>query len=109
MSPGISGKSQILFAAVYTTRYLDLLSNFISLYNTLMKVRSVRRRASLDSSSQVVFIAASYATLYLMYIKFKATYDRNQDTFRVEFLLLPVTILALILNHEFTVFEVRVL
>lgn len=41
-----------------------------------------------------------------MYIKFKATYDRNQDTFRVEFLLIPVTILALILNHEFTIFEV---
>lgn len=55
---------------------------------------------------QVVFIAASYATLYLMYVKFKATYDRNQDTFRVEFLLIPVTILALILNHEFTIFEV---
>lgn len=36
---GISGKSQILFAIVFTTRYLDLLTSFISLYNTCMKVR----------------------------------------------------------------------
>jgi len=88
---GISGRSQILFAIVYTTRYLDLFTNFISLYNSVMKI---------------VFMAASYATLYLMYIKFKATYDRNHDTFRVEFLLIPVTALSLLLNHEFTPLEV---
>lgn len=35
---GISGKSQILFALVFTTRYLDLFTNFISIYNTVMKV-----------------------------------------------------------------------
>ncbi|XP_045146809.1 ER lumen protein-retaining receptor 3 [Echinops telfairi] len=35
---GISGKSQILFALVFTTRYLDLFTNFISTYNTLMKI-----------------------------------------------------------------------
>lgn len=67
MFTGISGKSQILFAVVYTTRYLDLLTSFVSAYNTVMKV---------------IFIGASYATIYLMYIKFKATYDQNHDTFR---------------------------
>ena len=65
---GISGKSQILFALVYTTRYLDLLTSYISAYNTLMKM---------------IFIAGSYATVYLMYLKFKATYDHNHDTFRL--------------------------
>lgn len=35
---GISGKSQVLFALVFTTRYLDLFSVFISAYNTVMKV-----------------------------------------------------------------------
>lgn len=35
---GISGKSQLLFALVFTTRYLDLFTAFISLYNTSMKV-----------------------------------------------------------------------
>jgi ER lumen protein retaining receptor len=55
---------------------------------------------------KIVFIAASGATVYLMYVKFKATYDKNHDTFRIEFLLLPVTLLGLIVNHEFTIFEV---
>jgi len=88
---GISGKSQILFALVYFTRYLDLFTNYISLYNSFMKI---------------VFIGASLATLYLMYMKFKATYDRNHDTFRIEFLLIPVTLLGLLVNHEFTPLEV---
>jgi ER lumen protein retaining receptor len=88
---GVSGKSQILFAIVYTTRYLDLFTNFVSLYNSTMKV---------------IFIAASVTTVYMMYLKFKATYDHNHDTFRIEFLLLPVTILALVVNHEFSVLEI---
>ncbi|VDK71199.1 unnamed protein product [Litomosoides sigmodontis] len=33
---GLSGKSQLLFAFVFTSRYLDLF-NFISSYNTIMK------------------------------------------------------------------------
>merc|ERR1712179_137604 len=40
------------------------------------------------------------------YLKFKATYDTNHDTFRVEFLLGPAAILALVLNHEFSVMEI---
>jgi len=88
---GISGRSQLLFAITYTTRYLDLFTNFVSVYNTSMKV---------------FFIGASFATIYLMYVKFKATYDSNHDTFRVEFLLIPVTILALIVNHEFAPMEI---
>ncbi|KYQ50332.1 ER lumen protein retaining receptor [Trachymyrmex zeteki] len=88
---GISGKSQILFAIVYTTRYLDLFTTFISAYNTFMKI---------------VFIAASLATIFLMYVKFKATYDHNHDTFRIEFLILPAFILALLINHELSFIEV---
>jgi len=88
---GISGKSQLLFALTYTARYLDLVTSYISLYNTVMKV---------------TFIASSLLTLYFIYFKFKATYDSNHDTLRIEFLLVPVTILALILNHEFTVLEI---
>ncbi|CAK1547143.1 unnamed protein product [Leptosia nina] len=88
---GISGKSQILFSIVYTARYLDLLTTYVSAYNTVMKV---------------VFIVASYATVYLMYVKFRATYDHNHDTFRIEFLLIPCVILALLINREFTFLEV---
>ena len=35
---GISLKSQLLFALVFTTRYLDLFTVYVSLYNSIMKV-----------------------------------------------------------------------
>lgn len=89
---GISGKSQFLFAIVFTTRYLDIFTNFVSPYNTIMKV---------------VFLITTYGTLYLIFIKFKATYDSNHDTFRAEFLVIPAAGLAVLVNHEFSVMEVR--
>ncbi|CAH8661230.1 unnamed protein product [Heterobilharzia americana] len=69
---GLSGKSQLLFAIVFISRYLDLFFTFISLYNMIMKI---------------FFIGCSCATVYLMYFKFKATYDSNHDTFAVYLLL----------------------
>ncbi|GFR93286.1 ER lumen protein-retaining receptor [Elysia marginata] len=88
---GISGKSQILFALVFATRYLDLFTSFISLYNSTMKV---------------FFISSSLLTVYLMYVKFRATYDMNHDTFRMEFLVVPVGGLAFLVNHEFSPLEI---
>jgi ER lumen protein retaining receptor len=88
---GISGKAQILFLVVFVSRYLDLVTNFISVYNTAMKI---------------FFVGSAAATVYLMYVKFKATYDGNHDTFRIEFLLGPCALLALVLNHEFSTMEI---
>lgn len=39
-------------------------------------------------------------------MKFKATYDGNHDTFRVEFLVVPVGGLAFLVNHDFSPLEV---
>lgn len=55
---------------------------------------------------KIIFILSSYATVYLLYAKFKATYDSNHDTFRIEFLLVPVAGLAVLVNHEFNFLEV---
>uniref|UniRef100_A0A2P2I1R3 ER lumen protein-retaining receptor n=1 Tax=Hirondellea gigas TaxID=1518452 RepID=A0A2P2I1R3_9CRUS len=88
---GISGKSQILFAVTFVARYLDLFTNYVSIYNSVMKI---------------VYLLASFGTVYLMYMKFKATYDHNHDTFRLEFLILPAIALSLIINHDFAVIEV---
>ncbi len=55
---------------------------------------------------KIIYLVSTYFTLYLIYRKFKATYDRNHDTFRIEFLLLPSAILALVWNFEFSVLEV---
>lgn len=80
-----------MFGLVFITRYLDLVTNFVSPYNTIMKV---------------FFLSSTIATVYLIYTKFKATYDGNHDTFRMEFLVLPCTLLALVVNHEFSPMEV---
>ncbi|XP_069825003.1 ER lumen protein-retaining receptor 3 [Dendropsophus ebraccatus] len=88
---GISGKSQLLFAVVFTTRYLDLLTTFISVYNTVMKV---------------IFLLSAYVTIYLIYMKFRKTYDSENDTFRLEFLLVPVIGLSFLENYEFTPLEI---
>jgi len=87
----ISFKTQLLYAVVFITRYLDLFTSWVSLYNTVMKV---------------FFIASSLYILYLMRMKFRATYDPNLETFRIEFLLIPCILLALIFHYAFTVTEI---
>ena len=52
---------------VFVTRYLDLLTTYISLYNTVMKI---------------FFVVSSVGTCYLILAQFRATYDKNHDTFR---------------------------
>lgn len=55
----------------------------------------------------MVFLALSYATVYLIYMRFRNTYDSENDTFRVEFLLIPVIGLSFLENYSFTPLEVR--
>ncbi|KAI9146018.1 ER lumen protein retaining receptor [Paraphysoderma sedebokerense] len=87
---GISFKSQFLYLAVFVTRYLDLFYSFISLYNTVMKI---------------FFIASSAYILYLMKLKFKASWDPSLDTFRIEFLLGGSAVMALLFHEKFSITE----
>lgn len=48
---GLSFKTQALYVTVFLTRYLDLFYDFVSVYNTLMKI---------------FFISSSCYVLYLM-------------------------------------------
>lgn len=88
---GISGKTQAMFALTFITRYLDLFIHFVSLYNTVMKV---------------IYISCALATCYLMFVKFKATYDGNHDSMRAEFLIVPAAGLACLVNHDFAPLEI---
>eukprot|EP00092_Neocalanus_flemingeri_P040353 GFUD01043951.1.p1 GENE.GFUD01043951.1~~GFUD01043951.1.p1 ORF type:complete len:213 (+),score=51.67 GFUD01043951.1:218-856(+) len=88
---GISGKSQILFLFVFITRYLDIFTNFISMYNTSIKI---------------FFILSTLTNIFLVFVKYKGTISSDLDTFRIEFLLLGAALLALFVNHEFVVMEV---
>jgi len=88
---GISGKSQILFLVVFITRYLDIFTNFISIYNTSIKI---------------FFIFSTLTNIFLVFVKYKGTISSDLDTFRIEFLLLAAGLLAIFINHEFVVMEV---
>jgi ER lumen protein retaining receptor len=87
---GISLKTQILYCIVFYTRYLDLFT-FISFYNTVMKL---------------FFLSTSTYTVYLMYVKFKATRDPALDTMRMEYLVGGSAVLSLIFHDAFTLTEV---
>lgn len=82
---GFSVKSQILYALVFVTRYLDLGTIFISYYNSVLKV---------------IFIAITLLTICLMLMPFRRTYDRNNDSFSLILLLLPTAFVALRVNYN---------
>lgn len=88
---GISFKSQLLYAIVYCTRYLDLFFSFVSLYNTTMKL---------------VFIAAQLYIIYLIRVKYRPTNDMQIDTFRLEYLVGGSALLSLIATYKYTFQEV---
>jgi ER lumen protein retaining receptor len=90
---GISFKTQALYTTVFVTRYLDLFSSSQShsLYNIVMKI---------------FFICSSVYVLFLMKVRFRPTNDPSIDTFRIEYLLGPALILALVFNYSYSVAEV---
>ena len=88
---GLSGKAQVLYLLVFGTRYLDLFSNFISVYNTTLKI---------------LFILLTTFTIYLIYWRYKKTYDRKNEPQYVEVILIPCFVLAIFINHEFSVMEI---
>ncbi|KAI0262231.1 ER lumen protein retaining receptor [Gloeopeniophorella convolvens] len=88
---GISFKTQALYVVVFVARYLDLFQTWVSLYNFVMKI---------------FFIASSVYILYLMRVRFRPTNDPSIDTFRVEYLVGPALVLALLFNYGYTITEV---
>ncbi|XP_039122957.1 ER lumen protein-retaining receptor-like [Dioscorea cayenensis subsp. rotundata] len=90
---GISLKTQDLYVLVFISRYLDLFTRPLSLYNTPFKL---------------VFLATSITIVYYMrYHKVvKQTYNKDSDTFKHYFLILPCAVLAFFINPKFTFIEV---
>ncbi|KAF9005730.1 HDEL sequence binding protein [Hymenopellis radicata] len=88
---GISFKTQALYVGIFVTRYLDLFTRWLSLYNFLMKL---------------FFIGSSCFILYLMRYRFRPTHDPSIDTFRIEYILGPCFLLSLVFNYKFTLLEI---
>ena len=90
---GVSLRTQFLYVIVFATRYVDVLYVYISLYNTAMKL---------------FFLTTSILICYLMHYKnpWRATHDRENDTFRLRYLIIPCAILSLLFHRE-SLHEVR--
>lgn len=90
---GISLKTQELYAIVFATRYLDLFTHYVSLYNTLMKI---------------IFLVSSFSIVWYMrrHKIVRRSYDKDQDTFRHYLLIVPCFLIALVINEKFTFKEV---
>jgi ER lumen protein retaining receptor len=84
LSAGISVRTHELYLVVFITRYLDLFTNYYSLYNSVMKV---------------LYIASTASIIYTIRFQepIKSTYDKAQDSFlHWKFAVLPCAIIALI-------------
>ncbi|KAJ3671902.1 hypothetical protein LUZ60_007981 [Juncus effusus] len=90
---GVSLKTQELYTLVFATRYLDIFTHYYSFYNTVMKL---------------IFLGSSCSILWYMrrHKVVRRSYDKEQDTFRHYFLIVPCFLLALIINEKFTFREV---
>ncbi|ODV91825.1 hypothetical protein CANCADRAFT_76607 [Tortispora caseinolytica NRRL Y-17796] len=88
---GVSYKTQFLYALVFVTRYIDIFFHYVSLYNTFMKI---------------FFVTSTIYILYLMRVQYKPSHDPNIDTFRIEYIIAPSAVLALIINHGYTLYEI---
>jgi len=92
---GISLRTHLLYLLVFCSRYLDLfftnpVKSWLTAYNTIMKI---------------LFIATSAYTIFLMRKKYKQTYSVAHDTFRVQFLIAPAAVLAMIFHYKLSFFE----
>ncbi|CAM8979617.1 unnamed protein product [Rhodiola kirilowii] len=90
---GISLRTQELYALVFVTRYLDLVTDFISVYNTVMKI---------------VFISSSLAIVWCMrrHKVVKRSYDKELDSFRHWVIVAACAALALVVHEKFSFQEV---
>lgn len=87
---GLSLKTQELFLVVFVARYLDLFTNFISLYNSVMKM---------------VYIGCSAYIVYLFRYKepYKTTYEEAHDTYlHVKYAIVPAAVLGLVVHEGYS-------
>jgi ER lumen protein retaining receptor len=91
---GISAKTQQMFLIVFITRYLDLFTNFVSLYNTVMKVLYI------TLSALIVYMIGNVEP-------WKSTNDPTHDSFQhYKFAVAPCLVMALVFNEGYTPLEI---
>ena len=89
---GISLKSIQLYFIVFLTRYIDLFTTYVSLYNSSMKL---------------FYLLSTGTLIYLIRTKYRASYDEEHDSFKLVYLLAPCALLGLLINDYFSIIEVK--
>lgn len=90
---GLSLKTQYLYAIVFSCRYLDLFTNFYSLYNTILKI---------------LFLGCTYYIIYLVKNDqvISSTYDVDKrDSFKLEYPIAGAAVLALATSVDYSILE----
>ncbi|XP_011497207.1 PREDICTED: ER lumen protein-retaining receptor 2-like [Ceratosolen solmsi marchali] len=83
---GVSGRTQILYALVLSTRFLDLPYEFqISLPSFIIKI---------------VYLFVAYLTVLFIFFVHRSTYEREYDTFRFDLLIGACTVMALLCTYK---------
>lgn len=54
----------------------------------------------------MIFIATTFITCYLIHVEYRKSYNKEEDSFRIELIMVPSLILALFINAELTIMEV---
>uniref|UniRef100_A0A0D9R2X3 ER lumen protein-retaining receptor n=1 Tax=Chlorocebus sabaeus TaxID=60711 RepID=A0A0D9R2X3_CHLSB len=86
-----SGEKEGLHGGILSCRVIEKITGKMDLYIDIYKV---------------VFLLCAYVTVYMIYGKFRKTFDSENDTFRLEFLLVPVIGLSFLENYSFTPLEI---
>ncbi|KAF9758222.1 ER lumen protein-retaining receptor 1 [Nosema granulosis] len=86
---GLSFKTQFLYFLVFICRYFDIFEfkyrRFMNLYNLILKI---------------CFVAFQAVILYLVRIKYYASYDSKSDTFKIRLLVIPSAVVSLLLKSK---------
>jgi ER lumen protein retaining receptor len=87
---GISRSTQVLYCAIFITRYLDLFDHSQTAYLVIFKL---------------TYIITSIIVLILFH-QLDGTYERRHDTFNIAVVLLPCATAALLLTNEYSMLEI---
>lgn len=88
---GLSVKTQTLYVIVFLTRYLDLFTKYVSLYNFLMKI---------------FFIVSTTYIVYIMTKKYSRSIREDLDTFPIKYLIYGSLLASLIFTHKYSFREI---
>lgn len=87
---GISLKTQLIYAFVFLTRYVDIFWNFSSLYNWAFKI---------------YYLAITGYTIYLIAFRYSHSYEAALDKMPILYLVIPSYLLGVLMARPWSLFE----